>query len=81
MISMRGAARAVAARKPSPAPRERDLIERGPLVKEPLERQPLAHHLLIRAHELSRGGASVGVSSRRLRCQTYVTQYFGRLSR
>jgi len=38
VISMRGAARAVAARKPSPAPRERDLIERGPLVKEPLER-------------------------------------------
>ena len=35
---MGGAARAVAALTPSAAPRERDLIERGPLVKEHLER-------------------------------------------
>jgi len=38
VISMRGAARAFDARTPSPASCERDHIEKGPLVKESIER-------------------------------------------
>jgi len=54
VISMRGAARGVAARTLSSAPRERDLIERGPLVEERPHRKNdiLKYHIFIEKYHI-----------------------------